>query len=437
MKGAGIFRFPGIDSGPSLASAMVQSRGFGEVGWRLRWLVLGLLVVWLGASGPSVLQAASPAVQAKASPSAPSAAPLPGVGAAEVLSQVTGIAISPALGVGALGAWRYFHTPSAQRGALGWWCQPWFWLPALGIVALSFLKDAAGPVLPKVLKKPCDVAELFENKFSAVLATGAIVPLAWSLSRLWAPEGGSAFAGSGLAVIDFSPLLGVLTVPLALVAYAAVFLVSHVIQVLILISPFGTVDAALKSLRLALLASVAGTSWIHPGLGAVWSGLIILLCLPLAGWAFRWLVFGQVFAWDLLTFRRYRRVPDGDASRAFLAAPLGSVPRRTYGWLVRGTDGRLSFRHRPWLVLSARQADLPEGRWAIGRGLVHPELLRCEVAGGDEHWTDLLDFPPRYAGHEDVLSRVHGIPEVRDVGLRAVWAWLRRSLSGGGVAGRA
>ena len=101
----------------------------------LTWLILSLLV--LGLYTPPRVEAANPKP--------------PGIAAAETLSQVTGIAISPLLGVGAVGAYRYIQTPSAQRAKLSWYAQPWFWGPALLIVGLCFLKDALGPAVPTAL----------------------------------------------------------------------------------------------------------------------------------------------------------------------------------------------------------------------------------------------------------------------------------------------
>ncbi len=354
---------------------------------------------------------------------------LPGVAAAQTLSQVTGIAISPALGVGAVGAWKYFHTDPSRRSQLPWFAQPWFWGPALALVLLVLVKDAAGPVIPTALKKPFDVAELFENKFSALIATGAIIPLALSVFHSFEPST-AALAGAGLAAIDFSPLWNVLMVPIALIAYGSVFLVSHVIQVLIVISPFGTVDAGLKALRLFLLSTVAGTSLASPWLGAFWAGLIILCCLPLAGWAFRLLVFGHIFAWDIGTFHRHRRLPTITDNRAFLATKLGGNPRRSYGKLARNAQGELVFTFRPWLVLAPRTLPLPPGRYALGRGFFHPELLQIEedpTAGAKE----VLHFPPRYSGHEPLLGQAYGITEIREVGLRAIWAWIRNLFRSG------
>ena len=95
------------------------------------------MALWFGTPSMSVVHAASK----------PAARP-PGVAAAETISQVTGVAISPLLGVGAAGAFQYFRAPEAERARLSWYAQPWFWGPALLIVGLCFLKDALGPAVP-------------------------------------------------------------------------------------------------------------------------------------------------------------------------------------------------------------------------------------------------------------------------------------------------
>src|SRR5262245_1393750 len=109
------------------------------------------------------------------------ASAMPGAQISETLSTVTGIAISPLLGVGAVGAYQWFKAPEARRPKLPWYAQPWFWIPALLLVAVCFAKDALGPALPTALKKPFDVAEVFENKVSGIIATGAIVPMVMTM----------------------------------------------------------------------------------------------------------------------------------------------------------------------------------------------------------------------------------------------------------------
>lgn len=372
-----------------------------------------LFTLWLALLVWSPARAAMPAAEARA----------PGIAAAETLSQVTGIAISPLLGVSAVGAYKYFRTPSVQRARLSWYAQPWFWGPALLIVAMCFAKDAAGPVLPTALKKPFDVAEVFENKLSGLVATGAVVPMVLDMFKSLPPE--ASLSGAGFAAIDLAGIGGALLVPFALAAYVVVFLVSHAINILILISPFTSVDTALKAFRLMILGTVTGTGFANEKVAAVWCGLIILLCLPLAGWAFRLAVFGNIFAWDLVTLRRKRVKVHPTSNRVFLARRVGPAPRRSYGTLARNSAGDFQFTYRPWLVLAPRSVLLPGGRYAVGRGLLHPELLREENGAFD----DVIDLPPRYRTHEEEFAGCYGLTEVRDVGLRAAWAWLKNLFS--------
>ena len=158
-----------------------------------------------------------------------------------------------------------------------------------------------------------------------------------------------------------------------------------------------------------------------------------LLAYCLAGWSFRLMVFGHVYAWDLLTLRRLRFSPAPNGNWAFTAAEIDGVPIRTYGKLMRSEQGELSLVFRPWLVLPQRSLPLPKEGLVVGRGLIYPEILRLEPAAGETRsW---LILPPRYRTHEEVLAGVYRFAEVRDVGLlrglKAGWAWLKR-LSGFG-----
>ena len=54
----------------------------------------------------------------------------PGLALAQTISTVTGVAISPLIGVGALGAWQWFGAKTdEQKANLSWYAQVWFWLP--------------------------------------------------------------------------------------------------------------------------------------------------------------------------------------------------------------------------------------------------------------------------------------------------------------------
>src|SRR6202142_4695472 len=164
----------------------------------------------------------------------------PGQEIAQTISLITGVAISPLMGVGAVGAWQYFNAKTPEKKAkLPWFANPMFWVPALLLVAACFVKDSAGVALPAVLKKPFDVAETIEHKISGLVAPGAFVPIAASIFHSSSgSRAGAGVSAAGLARLDLSWLYNSLMVPVAMVAFFIVFLASNAINILILLSPF-------------------------------------------------------------------------------------------------------------------------------------------------------------------------------------------------------
>jgi hypothetical protein len=353
---------------------------------------------------------------------------LPGQQFAHTISLITGVAISPLMGVSAVGAWQYFHakTPE-QKARLPWFANPMFWVPALLLVGACFVKDSAGVALPAVLKKPFDVAETIEHKISGLVATGAFVPIAASIFHSTGGSGGGAgLSAAGLAAIDLSWLYNSLMVPVAMVAFFIVFLASNAINILILLSPFTVFDAALKAFRTAIIASIVVSSWANPWIGAAWALIIIAFCYLIAGWSFRLSHFGLVFVWDFVTRRGNRFTPDLTANKMFLGRKINRVPARSYGKLSRDEKGRLVFNYRPWLVLSARTLALPEAQYAVGKGVFFSEIFQLD---GDSERIALL-LPPRYRSHEEQLVAIYNFVDARPTGLHAVWQWVK-SLFGG------
>lgn len=352
------------------------------------------------------------------------AKPLPGVELAQSVSLITGVAISPLLGVSAVGAWQYFSVPCEERGGLPWHAQPWFWVSGLLVVGLVLLKDAMGTAMPPGLKKPADVAEVIENKLSGLVAAGVLLPTIGALLSHLSPGAALPFNSTGLAVIDPSALWTVLAAPFTLAVYAVVWMAGHAINILILLSPWGVVDACLKSVRAAVLSAVTVVSLIDPVTGAILSAILILFAWLIAGWSFRLMVFGCVFSWDFLTLRRMRFTPDAAVNWAFTARKIKDAPIRTYGRLMRAGDGRLRLLYRPWLFLKERELELPLASPAVGRGLFHPWLVVC----AQDSVTTMLTFPPRYRTHEEALGRIYGLP-VTDAGLlrglKAIGFWFR------------
>ena len=352
--------------------------------------------------------------------------PVIGTQLASTLTQITGIAISPMLGVSALGAWKWYkaETPE-QKAALPWYSDPKYWVLGLLIVGGVAVKDGAGAALPPGWKKPLDVAETLENKLSGIVAAGAVIPFTMdTLTGVLVGGGGHAgLLSSGqlamiqLGAIDASVILNVLLAPFAVAVFLLVWFTAHAINVLILLSPWGAVDAALKSLRLSVLGLLGVTHFMPPWVGILGSLVVIVISYFLAGWAFRLTTYGTIFCWDFFTLRRHRFAPDAKENKVFAGKGIKGTPLRTYGKLSRTEEGKLRFRYRPWLVLPEKQVELPELPLALGRGLFYPTIVATD---GDNERTVVL-LPPRYKGHEAEFARACGIDTLTDVGLRRAW----------------
>jgi len=337
-----------------------------------------------------------------------------GMEAAQTLSTITGVAISPLLGVGAVGAYDWFRTPSGKRGSLHWYAQPYFWIPALLLVGFVAAKDIFGTAAPTALKKPFDVAEALENKVSGMVAAGTFIPFMVTIFPTAAEQSAAALSHAGFAAISLGSIGNYLMVPFAIAIFLVVWLASHAINILILISPFTTVDAALKSLRASVLGMVTITAWIDPWMGALFSALVVLFAWMISGWAFRLLVLGTVFSWDFFTLRRHRFMPVVNGNWMFAARAIAEMPIRSYGKLFTDPTGKRTFEYRPWLLLPKKTLELPAGEYAVGQGLFYPEIMRVE---GQAEKT-LFVLPPRYRGHEADIAKACNVTDVRDVGIR-------------------
>ncbi|HVU18087.1 MAG TPA: hypothetical protein VHD32_14265 [Candidatus Didemnitutus sp.] len=366
--------------------------------------------------------------------------PTAGFELSKTMTKVTGIAISPLLGVSVVGAYDWYKADTdQQRAALPWFANPVFWVPCLLLVLACAAKDTFGVAIPPGLKKPFDVLETMENKLTGLVAAGAVVPvLVNEASKALAQPHSSALANSyfgHLAMVHFASAgfgawaLDILMVPLAIAIFAIVWVASHAINVLILLSPWGGVDAALKGMRTSLLGLLTLTAFIDPRVGAVLSLIILVIAYFIAGWAFRLTIFGTIFCWDFFTRRRTRFEVESDGNKVFMGAEIKRVPVRTYGRLHRNPDGGLVFRYRPLLVLPVRELILTRDGLVVGRGVFYSEVRMPEM-GDPESLRTLLLLPPRYLGHEDAFNRTYQFSGTRDIGLRRAWAWLKETLFG-------
>jgi hypothetical protein len=271
------------------------------------------------------------------------------------------------------------------------------------------------------------------------VAAGAVIPFA--IDTMWkliateeAAVAGAGLHASGVAmihvgVIDFTWLLNLLTIPFGLAVFVVVWLASHAINVLILLSPWGAIDAALKGVRTALLGLVTAVATTDPRWGAIFSVGIIIFSYFIAGWAFRLTIFGSIFSWEFLTLRCRRFRPKEDANRLFSGANFPEVPVRTYGKLVKRADSGLDFVYKPWLVMPERVATVPAElpSIAVGTGFFFSNVIAADGR-------TLFLLPPRYRTHEEELVRIYELGGgVRDAGLRRAWGAMREMFGGRAV----
>ena len=385
---------------------------------------------------------AAPLSAAVEAAKAPPADKSPAAPYAQTLAIVTGVAISPLLGTGVLGFYQNLKakTPEA-KAELPWYAQWGFILPALTIVALVAAKDSLGAILPPGTKKPLDVLETIENQVSGLVAAGAVVPFTMSSLSKMIVEGSSAnsaasdmllHAGTAtvtLGVIDWSWLLNIFLVPFGIAVFAMVWLASHAINALILLSPWGAIDAVLKGARTTLLGIIPLVAMVNPWVSLALSLLLILVAYLIAGWAFRLTIFGAIFSWDFFTFRKKRYVvaEKGD-NKLFSSNTLvkQGVPMRTFGRLrPEPENGKLVFHYRPWLILPEKTADVNlDHDAAIGKG-----LFLSTIRSGEK---TVFVLPPRYRDHEEAIVKLYGLEGgVQDAGLMKAWGALRELFGGG------
>ena len=370
----------------------------------------------------------------------PAGAIIPGVSLAEGITEVTGVAISPLLGISAVGAWKYWRTAVEARVHLPWYCQPWAWGTGIGLIALCFCKDLFGAAVPGILKKPLDWVELFENKVSALVASAAFVPLvALAMSeyqRIQPEQAANALAGSGLAMTPLAAMLDAslqspwITVPLSLALFAVVWLTSHAVHVLIALSPFGIVDTGLKLAKLGVLtlltACAAMIHTVSPIPALVLCGIIAIISALLARWSFRLLVFGSVMVSDLLFGKKSSTDEIRTAGTgAFLARCHQGIPSRSYGRIETDASGHAFFIRRPWLVLPPRRVPLPADGLVLCKGILHPSLGHRSAP--DAKPVRLCYLLPRYRGVEDSLAARLRCTETLDSalvrGFKAIRQW--------------
>ena len=360
------------------------------------------------------------------------------------LATVTSTAISPLVGVTALGAWRYYRTPRAERDQLPLIEKPRFWIPVLVLLVLIFIKDTFGGFAP-LIKKPLDAAEvLFVNHaglvlvaFPVVLNEVARLMGLRSLRELFSltlgtPVVYAAAAQSSGVHHAFSVATAALYTLVGLLVAFVVWLVGHSFDVLAMISPFPFLDLLLKIVRNTIFAVLLITALLSPHLGLLLSLAIIAFSLLIFGWALRTAVFGTVFALGLLRallFGAQDRPAPGDGVPAF-STRVRKVPRRTYGRLYAGRDGTLVFAYRRLLVGPENKVAVGKAAsFEVGQGIFFPAVI--EPIESANHYRVVFRLLPTHRGIEESIRACLELAKVRDIrftkGIRSFWKFVTES----------
>ncbi|GHS91943.1 hypothetical protein FACS1894107_06620 [Planctomycetales bacterium] len=272
---------------------------------------------------------------------------------AAAVAQLTGEAMCPFLGLGAHGAYVYYKTAAPEREKLAWHYQPWCWGIMLALAGLVFLNATGGEALTPMLKKPIEAL----NEILAVGGATVTLPLAagifagnvgeasWLTSVSIFP---TAMAGESGALATAN--WGLLWLA-GLVTAGVVWICWHLVDVMIIISPFPFVDALLRGGRATLMLGLAALTALSPFLGLCVSLLIIAICALLCGWCGRFVLYAWTRFYDLFFGRVALPI------RAFSARGLKGCATRTRGTLS-ARDGELVFRYRRWFI-APRETVLP------------------------------------------------------------------------------
>ena len=355
---------------------------------------------------------------------------------AQELGQVLGIALSPALGLAAVGFWHHYVS---DRPVRRWYTSPWFIWVMASLAALVAAKDTLGAVFGPA-KQVADAAEVLLNNATGSL--GLVVTAGYAMDAFGVPMNmlvadmvdilAPAAMAAGPDVTGVAPEAGAVTAGgvlasvLGSVAYTAVWLTSQTFNVFVMLNPFSLLDPFLKGARLALVVAIGGACYLSPWVGVPICLLYILVALALVGYCLRMLGFGSVMAWDLLTLKKGGDVDDEAGVLGFAGRAMEGVPTRSAGRILPGPEGTFVFRYRVWLFLSRKEVPLDASALYAIDGVLYPSLN----ADDENRGPATLILAPRYRERAEELAEHLGLAGTGET-------WLERAVtSAGGLFSR-
>ncbi len=360
------------------------------------------------------------------------------------ITELTGVALSPLVGLVVVGGIEYYKAKKADQ-PIRWFFSLWFMGAIIVVLSLITLKDTIGELAP-FFKKPLDALDFVQHKFSGIVAFAIVAPqLVLSilepvgqtvsyLFNLVNPVSAAWAAGSGAGTITgtVGTLLIVAIVVSSVIAalfFLTVWLAAGAVETFILLAPIPFVGLILRSFRLSIFGFLMIGLAISPLVGVFLSFVILYVSYRILGWSLRLAVFGGVIALDTLGGRHHYLRMEGERHiAAFASSMIRGVRNRSYGRLVRKGKS-LVFEYRRFGVFSRKSVVVTENPAHVGiaRGSLFPSV----VGAGKDHrrHPTLFWLPPRYRGHEGPAARLLGLsPEIHDQRFRKrladAWSWI-------------
>ena len=226
-------------------------------------------------------------------------------------------------------------------------------------------------------------------------------------------------------------------VPLCMAIFAVVWLASHALKCLMVLSPSSWINSAVELVRGLFLTVFAGLALLNPWIGLIFSLAIIIFCVCIAGWAFRWNVFGAIFLKDFFTRAHRKPLAEGEAFKGFSTKHFRGPKPRSYGEIRReGSD--LIFSWKPWLILPAQEEkmSIQERKTGVRKGVFFPAITVHEDDADAQR--SAVDLRPRFRDHGQEICDQLGLSEVTPNlilhGFREGWTWLKEQISRGKTA---
>lgn len=349
---------------------------------------------------------------------------------AESLSTTTGIAMTPLLGMGLLGVWEYFQAEGALRDSLPWYAQPWSWGICIGIFCLLKSKDILGAWIPEMVKKPITVVDDVQEKASALIVGLAVIPPAvYEEFRNINPGG---IFGQGETTMALAPVIfPVLVVIVSVVVFAVVWLAFNAFSSIKVLSPSSVINTGISVVKGGILAFYGLILALNPFVALAMAVGLIIFSVAIAGWAFRWNVFGVLFAKDFLFGSPVHPIAEDEPLKGFASSHYPDVPSRSYGEIHR-EGNQLIFSWNPWLIgpRQKQSIEIVSGENSLRKGVFLPSVTVKDRES--DRYRSVFDFRMKYRGkHDELRDRLNlaGVsPNLVTSGIRAGWEWLNDQL---------